>query len=266
MARPLAAGTALLLVVLLAGCNGFTGDAGTLTPANASAGQGATGVSADGVDPVVLADTHDAVLAETNYTVVVRERIVGDNRTLRTTTFRRYVAPGADRYLINRSYEFDGLRSTSLAPRVDIWYDGEVALLRLGDAGSQRYQRTPTAPPGPLPDPSSHRRTARVLGAFDLRVTPAQNGSTYRVTSTAVRDAASIPTPIFVGQATNASVEATVTERGVVRDRRLTYTATLADRPGRARVVRTVRVHDVGSTTVRPPLWTADVPEADVDG
>jgi len=265
MASRLAAGVALVLLVSVAGCNGFTGDAGTLTPVNASAGQDATGISDDGVDPGVLADTHDAVLSGTNYTVVVRERVVGDNRTLRTTTFRRYVAPGADRYRIERSYEFDGLRSTALAPRVDIWYDGEETLLRLGDVESRRYQRTPTAPPGPLPDPSSHRRTARVLGAFDLQASPAPNGSGYRVTSTAARDADSIPTPIFVGRATNASVEATVTERGVVRDRRLAYTATLAERPGRARVVRTVRVRDVGSTTVQPPPWTTDVPEAGAD-
>jgi hypothetical protein len=261
MRRSLTVGTALCLALaLLAGCNALTGDRSTLTPANASAG-GATGISESGVQPATLADSHDAVLSRTNYTVVVRERILQGDRTLRNTTFRRRVARGGDRYSINRTHETDGIQPSTLAPRIDVWYDGEEALTRLGGTESPRYQRTPTSPPGPLPDPSSHWRIEDALTAFELRVSARANASGYRVRSIRPVGLDSLPTPTYVGRARNGSFRATVSERGVVAYSRVTYTATYANRERPVRVVRSIRISDVGSTRVDPPRWVAAVPE-----
>ena len=263
MARTRAAGCLFVALVLLAGCNGLSGGSGTptLTPANASAGTDELGISASGVEPPVLADTHDAVLSTTNYTLVVRERILWENRTLRNTTFHRRVARGGDRYSINRTHETSGVPSTTLAQRIDVWYDGESALTRLGGTAEARYQRTPTSPPGPLPDPSSHWRIEDALAGFEVAVSPRANASGYHVVSTRDADAASLATPTYVGQARNASMRAFVSDRGVVQFLRVSYDATYAGRPERVRVVRSIRVSDLGTTTVEPPAWTAAVPD-----
>lgn len=263
MTRTLVGVVLFVALLALAGCNGLSGGSGTptLTPANASGGGEQVGISAAGVEPPVLADTHDTVLSTTNYSLVVRERILLENRTLRNTTFHRRVARGGDRYSINRTHETSGVPSTTLAQRIDVWYDGEVALTRLGGTAEARYQRTPTSPPGPLPDPSSHWRIEDALAAFEVQVTQRANASGYRVVSTRDVDAASLATPTYVGQARNASMRALVSDRGVVRFLRVSYDATYTGRPDRVRVVRSIRVSRVGTTTVEAPPWTAAVPE-----
>jgi hypothetical protein len=263
MARSLVAGCLLVVLVLLAGCNGLADGSATptLTPANASAGSSDRGISASGVQPSALADTHDTVLSTTNYTLVVHERVLSANRTLRNTTFHREVARGGDRYSINRTHETSGIRSTTLAQRIDVWYDGEAALTRLGGRAEARYQRTPTSPPGPLPDPSSHWRIEDAVAAFEVQVSERPNASGYRVVSTRDLDADSLATPTYVGQARNASLRALVADDGVVRYLRVSYDATYAGRPDQVRVVRSVRVSRIGATTVEAPPWTVAVPE-----
>lgn len=253
--RPLQV-SVLVVLVGLAGCGSLVGESTpTLTPVGSST-DGIPGLTSTGVDATALAESHEAVLSETNYTVSVRERISQNGTVRRNATRYREVAAGARRYALTRVQRTSGFPSSALAPSIAYWYDGTSVVTRIGNGSGARYDRYPTSPPGPLFDPTSHEGIAGIFGAFTLRQVETANG-TIRLESTGFPRPQSAPTPSFVGTARNASLQALVSPRGYVESYRYEYEANATAVDGSVRVTRRVQFRDVGATAVSRPAWTA---------
>lgn len=245
----------LCLLAVLAGCGGLLDDRATPEPVELGNASVPPGITADGVDASTLAANHDAVLGSTSYTVRVSEVITSNGTVRRNATRDRRVAPGADRYLFRRVQRTNGFPTSSLAPVLTYWYDGRTVAQRIGTGTTARVDRTPTDPPGPLRDPTSHRGVARLFGAFELRPNRTLGDGPVQLTGVRFSDPESAPSPSFVGPPRNASLTAVVDDRGFVRSYRFAYNADASSVSGTVRVVRRVRFVDVGTTTVEQPAW-----------
>jgi len=98
-------------------------------------------------------------------------------------------------------------------------------------------------------------RIEKLFNTIETRVTgrTTSNGTTlYRVVGTNATN------PVALGSATlqnprNVTFRAVVTSQGVIREHRVSYTATTNDGP--VRVDRRVRYTDIGNTTIERPAW-----------
>lgn len=256
----------LVLLVLLAGCQGVTpgGETPTLTPVVVPTETPterppqtlAPGVTERGVtDPSALATAHAEALGGTAFTFRANYTERGPDGTVRGRTVTTVRSGAGDRYHYVRSDTDD-----ETVRRVERWSDGERALERqvAGNDTDYRVVRGPDGQPlGPaaaLPvDPTARRGIERVFRAVQTTVTvrAVRNGTTYyRVEG----DGLTTPNPSSLQ---DTSLVALVDEHGVVHRYRLAYTT---DRGGdEARVVGTVRFTDVGTTTVERPVWAGRV-------
>jgi hypothetical protein len=253
MARSTVGVLGLAALVVLAGCNGGITDGDgtrTVTPApvpSATPG-GPPGVSPDDVAPDELADAHQSLLAATNYTVVIDERVADGNRTLRETSRRRYVADGGREYRTVR-HEVIDYPATALAADTGYRHNSTTTRYRLTDDDPTESNVRGS---GSRHDPTNRDRLVATVGAFQVRLVD-RTGDTYRLESTRLVQPRRLPTPAGLDGPHNASLSLVVGQNGVVYGQDLTYDATLGPRNETVHVTRTVQFVSIGETTVRGP-------------
>lgn len=283
---------ALLVAAPLAGCNTVPGsdpgsesgagsDAPTVTPAPvptddperdlgpASGRAGATvapGIGEDGVVSAAdLAAAHREALLATSFTRTVTEIIRGPNRTVRRTdrTIRAEFDPLTYYYVRNQTVA-EGYPVRAFAPRFELWSNDSRAVSRVVRNGDVRYRINRASAFGEaITGITGDEALMALFGAFEFRVEPVDGG--YRLRSTAFGDSRSLPTPTLTENASNATMTARISERGVVRSYRVAYDVRRGDR--RLRVVERAEVRALGETTVERPEWfEAAVENATDDG
>lgn len=247
----------LVAVTVFAGCGGLVGEppeqSPSLTPAPVpTTGQAfPPGVSDRHVSASTLATAHRNRLASTNFTVVVRQRVVDANGEVVRTTRRHRVAAGGEPYYgrYNRTlFRFGTLRPVD---SLSYWSGPDGFVTRFsGGAGEPVLRRSSGSNRSIDVDGSVElRRTAETL---ELSVADRQRDAVVLV-ATAAGDPRRLPGPSYVGDRHNVSATFVVGLDGLVSDWRITYDARFDERP--VRVVHTVRIEDVGSTTVSRPDW-----------
>jgi hypothetical protein len=247
------AALALCLLVVGAGCGGLADRGGTAPP----------GLSADGVtDATALVGAHTAALSSTSFTVrtsTTTRPVDGEYTATTNRTWR--VAPGDTvRGLVTSTTSFTGDVPERVARRPDAlaaYREGTVTYRRVRDDGETSYRRVDLLNTSVRLNPALQRRPiARLDDRVDATVEPVTREGRRRYRVTARLNDTQI--------STNATLRLLVTPAGVVRD--LRSTRTVEYRSGRRIVTRTVRVTDVGETTVERPDWFAAAVEATGDG
>lgn len=213
------------------------------------------GVSAAGVtDPLALADAHQSTLENTSYTLATTVTYRRPNGSLaaRSTGTTR-VAPGASSYyVVSSRTQRNATRPLGVGTyQVAVWANETDAVMASypADAGPTYQQYSRVRAPS---DPTTQWEL--LYGAFAATNTTVverfeDDGTTlFRIVSTGRPGPESAyPTRSRHGFA------AVVDSQGVVRTFQQTYRTTFDDRP--AVVSRTVRVTQLGNTTVERPEW-----------
>lgn len=273
---------AVPLVVLLAGCSGFSAPGGvagtqttTLTPVDVpqrGTPVGATpssptptsgdrlvaGLTERGVtDPFALAGAHRSELANVSYTKTTRTRLSGPNGTLRAVDRSIVVAPGTDRYhLVETSESTPSYPVDSITPRLEIWYADAPALFRVGEGENASYRVGMSGSfDGPVGDVPDHDRLVGLYGTVDgwsVQLVEGETGTLFVLESRAVPDDV-LRLPVLVTEPTDARLRVVLTDVGRVVSYRLRYEARFDGRP--VRVVRRIAFSAVGNTTVTEPTW-----------
>ena len=277
---------ALVCVLLLAGCSGFA-DGGSQSEAGVDGNEGATGVSSANVTPApvptieptpdpptevapgiteagvrnasALARAHDAILEDTNYTVIRNVTYRAANGTV--LTHRRSVSRvGTDgRRCVGRTWrEATGLR------REAVWSSGERLLrARTYANGTRTYRRTEfeTADRGrAIGAGTGSGQIDRVFTVAEVRVVDRyeHNGTVlYRLVSASAARSGTSATDRSDRDGRAVSAEALVTIQGLVRSYEFQQTLS-DDLDGTTRIVVSTRYVDVGTTTVERPPWYDD--------
>lgn len=271
----------LVLVVLLAGCSGFTSsDVGTetttLTPVSVperGTPVGATpssptptpenlvlpGLTEQSVtDPFTLADAHRTALANASYTRTTHVQLSGSNGTLRAVDQSIAVAAGGSRYhLVETSESAPSYPVSSITPRLEIWYADGPALFRIGEGENVSYRVGMTGTlEGPVGDISGHDRLVGLYGTVDrwsVQQVVSRDGTRYVLESREAPDDDVLKLPILVEEPSDSRIQVVLTADGRVVSHTLRYAARFDGRP--VRVVRRVEFSKVGTTTVREPAW-----------
>jgi hypothetical protein len=267
---------AVALLVLLAGCPGLAGQStptADVTPAPVPEtetyppGVGPAGV----VDPTALARVHSAAVDATSYTLVSNRTITAGNGSLRS-----HLALTV-RLARDRSYHARARTAGPAGPvflgappaRAEFWSNGTVYVRAVERESGWTYNEF--TPPNEFVASWRYWRSTAAFGGeegFDVETlatlfgsiptalagTRTENGTTlYRLTG----DRALRPdfAKTGTGPVRNVSLDATVTEAGVVRAFDLSYERRQCSVP--VRVVWTLRYDAVGRTTADRPAWFA---------
>jgi hypothetical protein len=250
--RSLAAAVLVVLAVL-AGCGGPASDVSdpTLTPAPVpTAQQFPPGVSDDGVSASTLVAAHENRLLATNFTATVERRVVDTNGTIARSWRRHRVAAGGEQYFgqYNRTFVRFGIRRP--VDSVAYWAGADGFASRFGGDGSATLDWS-TDRDRAL-DLDGSRQLRRSLGVLSVAATERRDDGVV-LTATGASNPAALPGPAYVEQRRNVSARLDVRRDGLVTDWRVTYDARLDGRP--VRVLTTVRISEVGTTTVPRPDW-----------
>ncbi|PSQ00426.1 hypothetical protein BRC94_05735 [Halobacteriales archaeon QS_5_70_17] len=264
---------ALLVAAPIAGCNTAPADgeatAPTVTPApvptddagravasGSDPGGGSALPAVGGEGPVSAADiagTHREALLATSFTRTVTETIRGPNGTVRRTerTVRVEPDPLTYYYARNQTVE-EGYPVRAFAPRFELWSNESHAISRTVRDGSVSYRIDSASAYGEaVTEITGNEALLALLGVFEFRVERAGGG--YHLRSTALVDRERLPTPTLTENATNATMTAWVSERGIVRSYRVAYDVRRDGR--RLRVIERAEVSAVGETSVERPPW-----------
>jgi len=235
----MAAGVCLLLLV--AGCTAPTGE--TATP---------PGLSADGVtDPSELVRAHTTTLQSQSFTVHTTSTMRGPEGNYRVVSNRTWRIDPTDTV---RGHVVSTSRVVGDAPAQ---YDARPAEVSTWRAGPTTYRRVRTG------DDATYRRVALFNSSVKLSAA-LQRQAIYRLhtrTNATVEPVSRDGRRLYrvtaslndTAVTTNASMTMLVDAEGVVR--RLRTTQTVQYRSGTRVITRTVRITDVGSTTVDRPDW-----------
>lgn len=247
---------ALLGLVLLAGCGGFTTPddttTETLTPASVPADETvAPGVPATGGEPTAI-DADRLLAADTSgrsagYRLARTVTIRGTNWTTRIDRDRRVAADGT---LFERA-EFDS--SGPLSPtlgRSELWTNGSATYVRTFDSAGTRIEqgRFPSAPRHFQRWPMLREQ---VLEGGTYRVEPTADGAVLRATALPTLPATLVP--LSLREPRNVTARVVVTEAGLIRSVRVRYDTTVRGEP--VRVTIRHRTRAVGATGVDRPAW-----------
>lgn len=260
--RSLALVLAVLLAVPLAGCAGLVADDSpteeTVTPAPVPTETAALppGVSAAGVSAEALASAHERRLRTTNYTLVSRQRIVGEDGTLRTTNRTRAVSAGGETYAGRFDRTVIDFPLRTLPMTIEYWTNESVYASRQLLSGSATVYGW-SRDGGHSEDVDESGVVARVLRAVDTSVVKRERGVV--VVGSDLRRPETLPHPPYLDGPHNVSLTATVDSDGVVTRWRLAYDARIENRT--VRVVRETRITDIGTTTVDRPDWVSTARE-----
>lgn len=169
------------------------------------------------------------------------------------------VEPGATSYRFSRVE-----RSAEEWPIADpytlfvVWYGGDLVRYRFDDddRDARHWGRDRVAPGGTMLDPTDSEDVGRDLSAVDLRVVGNRsvNGTrVYRLRGSGFDESTELVFQPLLSAPRNATMVASIDNRGIVRSYTLTYDATFAD--DRVRVRSTHRVTRLGTATVGRPGW-----------
>ena len=252
MQRSLAVGLVVALAVL-AGCGGVASDGSgqTLTPAPVpTAQQFPPGVTAEGVSASALVAAHQNRLLATNFTATVERRVVDANGTVARSQRRHRVAAGGEPYFgrYNRTFLRFGIRRP--VDSVAYWSGTDGFAVRFDGDGTSTLDWSRDRDRSL--DVDGSRQLRRLLDVFST-TTVERRADRVVLTATGASDLSALPGPTYVGDRRNASARIEVGRDGLVTDWRVAYDARFDDRP--VRVVTTVRLSEVGTTTVPRPDW-----------
>ena len=256
MTRPrLARSLLLAALVVLAGCNAFTGSEPTVeetvtpAPVPTDGPDYPPGIADNGVVASVVTETHERRMSGANYTFVSQQRVVGDNGTMWVTNRTRQIANDEGAYAGRIDHQVNEFPLGRFAEPIEYWGNESVYASRrvLSERtefyGWQRTDQTANLTSLPLIE--------RTLAATELSVVDRPDG--VRLVGISLRNPDRLPSPAYLTEPRNVSLTVSVTDEGVIERWRLAYDATLANRT--VRVTRDARLTDIGSTTVRRPDW-----------
>lgn len=272
--RPVVA-VACACLLAVAGCSGVVPDddrarTATLTPASVPddpAGELAPGIGERRVtDREVAATVHQSVLAGASYRVTHRRTIEDANGTLARTRWNATVDPDRRAYLISRAERsarvyLGGGPNASIA----VWYHDGVVRNRFVPAdGRPRYWGyDDMSDQDPFRTPTRADEAVSALTAFDYRVVEERtvDGTrAYALRGTRLARPSALDVPPVLTTPRNATLEAVVTEAGVVRSYELRYHARYRDRAVRVRTV--YEVSAMGTAAVPRPTWLSAANES----
>ncbi|MFB6192578.1 MAG: hypothetical protein ABEI11_04565 [Haloarculaceae archaeon] len=272
--RPVAVAVACAWLLATAGCSGAVGGAGreptaTLTPApipEEPAGELAPGIGERRVtDPEVAATVHRSVLGATSYRVTHERTVEGPNGTLHRVRWRVTVVPERRAYAINRS-ERTAPTYLGGGPDADIavWYsDGTARNRFVPSDGRPRYWGYEEEADGRLRSRARAETAVSTLAAFEYRVADERtvDGTRrYTLRGTRLVRPARLDVPAVLAAPRDATLDAVVTEAGMVRSFELRYRARYRERPVTVRSI--YRVSAVGTATLPRPAWLAAANES----
>jgi len=263
--------------VVLSGCGAFGGSAPetrTVTPAPVPTTEPtptpvprlAPGITTRGVaNASALAAAHDAVLRNASFTRRSNLTITYRNGTVRER--RRAVTrlgAGHERLFsvasgTNVPAFVAGSPSVSVlgVKRNEVYSNGTRALSAVTYAnGTTAYSEVATELIHESFTDTDRAYLTRALGRTETRVVGpiSRNDTTlYRVVATEAALSAVRPPPTY-GSIRNVRFRALVDARGVLRERRVTYTATTANGTT-VSVTRSIQYRQIGATTVGRPVW-----------
>jgi hypothetical protein len=221
----------------------------------------APGVTTAGVaDPFALASAHENTLDDTSYTVqrITTERYENGTLRSRESVTGRFPANGSG-YLVTVNETSGNADGASMEQQ--FFADGDRVLAAQTTLnGTQRY----FVPTGPNAEPYTPRewlffeptfsdRLIALFGSANVTVESDEGpDGTYQLTVDEFTTPAALTPADDAGVVTNATLNATVTDSGLVRKYNVAYIMS-DDEP--IRVNRSVRYTEVGNTTVERPSW-----------
>jgi hypothetical protein len=262
--------------VVLSGCGAFGGSAPetrTVTPAPVPTTEPtptpvprlAPGITAEGVaNASALAAAHDAVLQDASYTRRSNLTITYRNDTVRE---RRRVVTRVGAGHERLSSVASGTSVSAFvagsppvllgAKRNEVYSNGTRALSAVTYAnGTTAYYEIATGSVQESFADTDRAYLARALDRTETRVTgpiSRNNTTLYRVLATEAALSAVHPPPKY-GSIRKVRFRALVDSSGVLRERRMSYTATTGNGTT-VSVTRSVEYRKVGATTVERPAW-----------
>lgn len=226
----------------------------TVSPSTPGGALVVPGLTAGGVaDAFRFADGHRDALAGDPYRVLTNVTVVREDGTVLYAQ-RSSLHVGAD----GRRYEFTSLTETNdaypvsaFAPRLGLWYDGDVATFRIERNGSVEYDRSPSSGTGPVTDLTGHDRLAGLLSNAEVRLVGRGVDGTYRVGGQQFATLSILRVPTFLAAPRNATLSMVVTPEGLVEGYRLTYVTTFEGERVRVVSERSFTLAE----PVREPAW-----------
>lgn len=275
MAGSAGRGLALAVLVVLAGCGSLGASDRTVTESAAvtpapvpEGGETPTPVQrrvdfpgvADGVmrDGRAVAATHQRHLRNTSYRVVTNLTVRVSDGTLLRRNGTVHVAPGGERYLLDR----ETLR-TQLTGGQTAGFE-RLQIYRNGSGGWYRRIASREVGYGPIDelnlsdDRSRASDIGRLLDAFTVVVEDGRFGPQrqYNAVELALTNPNALDTPARIDAPTDGRLVVAMDVAGVVRFYQVGYVTRLSGE--RVRVLRTVRFEDIGRTTVAESDWVAE--------
>jgi hypothetical protein len=247
----------LLVLAVLAGCGGLFGDTPARSPSLTPAPVPTTdqpfppGVSEAGVSPAALATAHRNRLLSTNYTMVVRQRVVDANGTIMRSTRRHRVSVGGQPYYGRHNLTLYRFGTRRPVDRLTYWSGADGFATRFSGGSGEPVLYWSTDGNRSI-DVDGSAGLTDALETMSFAVADRREAEVVLVGS-ASGDSQRLPGPSYVGDRRNVSATLVVDIDGLVTDWRVAYDARFDERP--VRVVHTVRVTDLGTTTVKRPDW-----------
>jgi len=254
---------ALVTVVFLAGCSGFTPDEPTVETTPSRDVEYPPGITGDEIaDSFTLSDTHTNSLQETSFSVSQTSEIRYTNGTLYTRENQStHVAVDKTRFRYRSTVDGTAPRFLGgTSGTVELYSNGSVVVRKLDARGNVSYGLV-TDPKGEPADPLSTYRgmplqNSRIPILFgqigNVSVTPQANG-THLVEATSFSSNTLEVRGTVVRNITAIDFSATVTADGLVREYRLSLQGTVNGQP--VTVIEHVRYASVGTTSVTEPAW-----------
>jgi hypothetical protein len=207
------------------------------------------------LEPAELVAAHARALRGESFRLGIRQRILVNGSTVRSSTYSRSVAADHESFRATFSLASDGYATNTTLSEVETYYNGSVL--------ATRYRTDENAQPQYTYARNVSRwavgaepRLEQLLGAFRGEY----RGYTGSVSTTVIwaerlSDPAALSNPLGTTNPRDGEILVEVSGDGVVRTVWIAYTVTVGqNRTGR--VVRTIRFFDADQTGIEAPDWT----------
>jgi len=219
--------------------------------------------SADGLSGVDIVERHSAALNDSSFRLHTTQRVVVNGSTVHRSTFDRTVAAGGDAYVATLSRARGEYPRNLTISNVDAYYNGTIAATRYRTIDGSRVRYTFRQDPAVQTDAlAAQTQLTEFLRAYDVRRRGDVSGTPGTVLhADRLASPAAIPNPIGTSDPRDGRLSMTVRHDGVVTAATIEYTVTVGEnRTGR--VVRTIRITDVGTAVVERPEWVGTAAKA----
>lgn len=223
----------------------------------AAPGTGADVGSQEALSDVDVVARHSTALTDRSFRLRTTQRVVVNGSTVRRTTYSRTVASGGTAYVatLNRTNS-DYPRNVTISD-IDTYYNGTVLATRYRTTDdSPRPRYTFSRDPAVRTDELAAQDQLRgFLRAYEIRrrVGTSTTPGTF-LEGDRILAPTAIHNPIGTSRPRNGTLSMAVRDDEIVTLGRIEYTVTVGEnRTGR--VVRTIRIGDVGTATVDRPAW-----------